>query len=149
MCAAITAATGVPASTSTLAQYDAFDRFGMTRFALAVPYTDDVTTQTIETYEAAGYSTVSHANLGMTSGRDMAYVPFDEIRRLLRAADSPDAECVVVICTGLPAALVVEEMEQELGKPIFDSVAVTLWKALDLAGASARIEGWGRLLREG
>ena len=146
MCAAITAATGVPASTSTLAQYDAFDRFGMTRFALAVPYTDDVTRQTIATYEEAGYTTVSHANLGMSSGRDMAYVPFDEIKRLLRAADSPEAECIVVICTGLPAAVVVDEMEQELGKPIFDSVAVTLWKGLELAGAPAPIQGWGRLL---
>jgi maleate isomerase len=147
MCAAITDATGVPASTSTLAQYDAFTTFGFTRFGLAVPYTDDVTAQTIETYRLAGFSAVSHANLGLTVGRDMAYVPLDEIRRLLRAADSAEAECLVVICTGLPAALVVEEMEAELGKPIFDSVAVTLWRGLQLAGVSTRIDGWGRLLR--
>jgi maleate isomerase len=147
MCAAITEATGVPASTSTLAQYDAFTTFGYTRFGLAVPYTDDVTARTIETYRMAGFSAVSHANLGLTVGRDMAYVPLDEIRRLVRAADSPEAECVVVICTGLPAALVVEEMETELGKPIFDSVAVALWRGLGLAGAQARIDGWGRLLR--
>jgi maleate isomerase len=147
ICAAITDATGVPASTSTLAQYDAFAAFGFTRFGLAVPYTDDVTARTIETYRLAGFSAVSHANLGLTVGRDMAYVPLDEIRRLVRAADCPDAECVVVICTGLPAALVVEEMEAELGKPVFDSVAVTLWRGLQLAGAPTGIDGWGRLLR--
>jgi len=147
ICTAITDATGVPASTATLAQYDAFTTFGFARFGLAVPYAEDVTARTIQTYRQAGYSAVSHANLGLTVGRDMAYVPLDEIRRLVRAANSPEAECVVVVCTGLPAALIVEEMEAELGKPIFDSVAVTLWRGLQLAGAPARIEGWGRLLR--
>lgn len=50
------------------------------------------------------------------------------------------------MCTNLAAALVVEEMEQELGKPIFDSVVVTLWKALDMAGIPRTIPGWGTLL---
>jgi hypothetical protein len=40
----------------------------------------------------------------------------------------------------------VEEMEQELGKPIFDSIVVTLWKALDMSGIRRTIPGWGTLL---
>jgi maleate isomerase len=146
ICAAITRETGLPASTSTLAQYHALDRFGLERFALAVPYLDDVTARTAATYANAGYHAVSRANLGLTVGREMADVATDRISELIRAADSPDAQCVVVICTGLPAALVVEEMEREIGKPIFDSVAVTFWEALEIVGVPADIPGWGSLL---
>ncbi len=147
MCEAITRETGIVASTTTLAQYEVFELYGTRAFGLAVPYTDDVTAKSIKTFGKAGYDAVSHANLGLSVGRDMAYVPFTEIRDLIRAADSPAAECVVIVCTGLPAAFVVEEMEQELGKPVFDSVLVTAWKGLQAVGATDSIEGWGGLLR--
>jgi maleate isomerase len=147
ICEAVTDATGVRMSTSTLAQFEALRRYGVTRFGLAVPYMNDVTARTIETYRVAGFETVSYANLGMAVGRDMANVPPAIIRDLLRAADSADAQCLVVICTGLPAALVVEEMESELAKPIFDSVAVTFAKGLELVGSNHHIVQWGSLLR--
>ncbi len=147
ICTAITEATGLAASTTTLAQYEVFDRYAVRRFGLAVPYTDDVTAKAIETFGAAGYEAVSHANLGLTIGRDMANVPFPEIRQLIRAADSPTAECIVVVCTGLPAAFVVEEMEKELGKPVFDSVIVTLSKGLELVRCAEPLDGWGCLVR--
>jgi maleate isomerase len=149
ICESITRETAVVTSTTILAQYDLFENLGIRRFGLAVPYTDDVTARSIETFGEAGYEAISSANLGLTVGREMAYVPFDDIRRLIRSADSPDAACVVVICTGLPAAFVVEEMEQELGKPIFDSVLVTLWEGLRKVGLTTPVTGWGQLLREG
>ena len=77
----------------------------------------------------------------------MANVPFSEIRQLIRAADSPTAECIVVVCTGLPAAFVVEELEKELGKPVFDSVIVTLSKGLELVRCAEPLDGWGCLMR--
>jgi maleate isomerase len=147
ICEAITNATSVVASTTILAQYEVFARYEIGSFGLAVPYTDDVTAKAVETFGLAGYDAVAHANLGLTVGRDMANVPLPEIKDLIRAADSPAAECVIVVCTGLPAALVVEEMEQELGKPVFDSVIVTLWKGLEFVGVTEPIDGWGCLMR--
>jgi maleate cis-trans isomerase len=54
---------------------------------------------------------------------------------------------VAIICTNLPAAWMVEELEVELGKPIFDSTLVTIWHALRLVGFDEPVAGWGRLLR--
>jgi maleate isomerase len=147
ICTAVTLETGVTASTTILAQYEVFERYGFRAFGLAVPYTDDVAAKTTETFRAAGYEAVSHANLGMTSGRDMANVPFSAIRQLIADADSPQAECVVVICTGLPGAFLVEQMESELGKPVFDSVLVTIQKGLALVGIDDPLDGWGCLMR--
>ena len=43
----------------------------------------------------------------------------------------------------------VEELEAELGIPIYDSVATVVWKSLRMAGADTRrVCGWGRLFRE-
>ena len=50
------------------------------------------------------------------------------------------------MCTNLHGAQLVEEMERELGIPIYDSVATVVWKALKTVGADVRsVKGWGRL----
>jgi maleate isomerase len=146
LCEAITHRTGLPATTSTLAQLDLLGRHDIAKVALAVPYADDVTERIIAVYGAEGYETVSHANLGMTVGKDMANVPIANIRELIRAADSPQATAIIVVCTGLPAALIVEQLEAELGKPIFDSVAVTARRGMDLAGFEEPVPGWGAVM---
>jgi maleate isomerase len=146
LCARITARTGIPASTSTLAQADAMRALGVTRFGLAVPYLDDVTARIVEVYGEEGLEAVAFANAGVTTNSAMAYVSDDEVRDLVRAADHPDAQCISVICTGLAAAHLVSELELELGKPIVDSVAVVLWKALAMVGIDPVAPGWGRLL---
>ncbi|MCB1809109.1 MAG: Asp/Glu/hydantoin racemase, partial [Candidatus Competibacteraceae bacterium] len=63
------------------------------------------------------------------------------------AASKPDA--ITTFCTNLRAAPLVEELEQEIGIPILDTISVVVWQSLRLAGADpARVQGWGRLFRE-
>jgi maleate isomerase len=48
------------------------------------------------------------------------------------------------------AASLVPALETELGIPIYDSIAVTVWKSLLLAGAYPnRISAWGQLFADG
>jgi maleate isomerase len=146
LCALIQEHTGIPASTSTLAQLEAMATHGITRFGLAVPYTDDVTARIVDVYGRAGFRAVQTANAGLSTNRDFAYVTDDDVRALVRAADHDDAECVLVVCTGLAAAPLIRELEAEIGKPIVDSVAVVLWKGLQMVGAPIDMSGWGSLL---
>ncbi len=41
---------------------------------------------------------------------------------------------MAIVCTNLAGAALAPALEAELGVPVLDSVAVTLWKGLDLAG---------------
>jgi maleate isomerase len=143
---AITEATGLPATTSTLAQLDILRRHGIERVAIATPYTDDVSDKIDEVYASEGYEVVRHSNLGLSVGKEMANVPRPDIAQLVRDADSPDAQAIAIVCTGLPATLLVEELEAELGKPVFDSIAVTVKRGLELAGVDAPVQGWGALM---
>jgi maleate isomerase len=148
ICDAITAETGIPATTGTLAQFEAFRAHGVRRYALAVPYLAEVRDAIVEVYGGAGFACVNSAHLGISTNFAFAEVDLDTLKDLVRRADHPDAEAVVVICTNLAAARVVEELEQELGKSIHDSLVVSLWHPLRMLGWQEPIPSWGRLLRE-
>jgi len=147
ICEKITASTGVPASTSSLAQVEVLRHFGLRKMALAVPYTEGPTDKMVQSYEAEGFEVVSQARMDLHVNTEIGDAHFEQFKQLLRAADSSEAECIVVGCTNLAAAVVLDEMEHELGKPIFDSIAVTLWQALRMVGVERPLHGWGSLLR--
>jgi maleate isomerase len=148
LCEAITHECGVPATTSTLAQLDAFRMYGVKRYALAVPYLDGVRQQIISTYASRGLECVSSADLGISTNSDFAYVPAARIRELVRSSDSPQAEAIAIICTNFPAAWLVEELEAAHQKPVFDSTVITVWQTLRMVGITEPLPAWGRLLRE-
>jgi len=142
----ITGATGIPATTSTLAYLEAFRTFGTERIGLFTPYTEDVNHQVIASYEREGIKTVDHRALGLSDNESFARVTEEEMLPGSRelAATAPDA--LVYLCTNLYGANITEEIEAGTGVPVLDSVAVTLWHALKLAGAPLLDPRWGRLL---
>jgi maleate isomerase len=148
VCEAITGVTGVPSTTGTLAQRMAFDAFGIERFALAVPYLSSVRDAIVATYAEAGFQCCNSATLEISNNAAFAKVPPDTIRDLVARADTPDAQAIAIICTNLPSARLVEELEATHHKPVFDSTLVTIWHALRLAGRHEPIDAWGRLLRQ-
>ena len=148
VCDAITAETGIPATTGTLAQFEAFRAHAVTKYALAVPYTTDVHDAIVRVYGDEGFTCVNSAHLGISTNFQFAEVDLETLRDLVLRADHPDAEAVVVICTNLAAARVVEELEQRIGKPVHDSLVVSLWHPLRMLGWDRPIPGWGRLLAE-
>ena len=109
-----------------------------------------MTARITEVYAAEGVRIVASASAGVRGNREMALVSDDTVRGLVRAADSPQAECVLLICTGMAGAPLVADLERELGKPIFDSVAVALWAGLRMVEIEPLIvAGWGSLLAGG
>lgn len=146
---ALREATGVPATTSTLALLDAYRAFGVRRLGLAVPYTEDVAQQIAETYVGQGVSVVSQQYLGLTDNLAFGRTAPERIRTLITDAARGDVHAVAVVCTNVHGAVHAAPLEHELGIPVFDSVTATLWKALDVAGSQQTIGGWGTLLATG
>ena len=146
ICAQIAEHTGIPCSTTTLGQLELLARAGIERCALAVPYTRDVTARVIKMFAGQGIDVVSFAAAEVSENRAFALISEDDVRRLAREADSSGAECALIYCTGLAGAQLAAELEVELGKPVFDSVAVTLWQGLRMVGIEPQLRGWGSLL---
>lgn len=149
LCAEITAATGAPATTSVLALNEILDRTGVRRFGLITPYLDEVQTQIAANYAAAGHEVVTERHLGDKG--NFSFSEYDEptIAGMIREVAKDKPEAIVVLCTNFRGAPLVEEIEREIGIPVYDSVSATVWKALAMTGHDpARIKGWGRLFRE-
>ena len=146
MCAAITSATGVPATTATLAQLKAFQVFGIQRFALAVPYLPSLRDAIVRTYAQAGLECSGSATLDIVTNTEFAEVSPASIRDLVARADTAAAQAISIICTNLASGWLVAELETMHQKPVFDSTLVAIWHALRLAGIHDPLEGWGQLM---
>jgi maleate isomerase len=147
LCAAVTEATGIPSTTSTLALLDALRAYGVTRLGLAVPYTDDVAARIAEVYRDAGIEVVAWAALGLTENTAFAEVSGEQVDELVAAAAASPGQgvqAVAVVCTNVFGAGRVVEAENRLGIPVLDSTSATVWQVL---GAS--VPGWGELLASG
>ncbi|MEU5849613.1 aspartate/glutamate racemase family protein [Saccharopolyspora shandongensis] len=143
--AAISAACGVPATTSTLALLDAFRAFGVTRLGLVTPYTGDVTAKIAETYAAEGIEVVNDERLDITDNFSFGSVPEQRLASMIEAA-AADVHAVSLVCTNLRGAFVAADLEAKVGVPVLDSVSATLWKALDVLGAGVPIDRGSVLL---
>ena len=144
----ITDATGIPATTSTLAYLAAFEAFGTERIGMLTPYTADVNEAVVASYEREGIKTVDHRHLDLSDNESFARVTDAEMLpgSLELAALKPDA--LIYLCTNLYGAKIRAEIESRTDVPVLDSVAVTLWHSLKLAGAPLLAPRWGRLLAD-
>ena len=135
LCRHITEATGIPACTSVLALNEIFQRTGVKRFGLVTPYRDDVQAAIVKNYAASGFECVAERHLKLQDNFSFSEVGADEIRRMTREVAKEKPQAITIFCTNLRGAPLVEELEAELGIPIYDTIATVVWKSLKLAGA--------------
>ncbi|BCM83078.1 maleate cis-trans isomerase family protein [Methylobacterium indicum] len=148
LCARITDLTGIPAATAVLGFREAFTRARIRRVGLVTPYTGDVQARIQANWRAAGFDCTAERHCGLSDNFSFAEVPERDVAAMARAVAAEGAQAVAIVCTNMAGTALVEELEAELGIPVFDSIAVTLWAALRAAGADpGRITGRGGLFR--
>ena len=146
LCTSITAATGVPATTSTLAMDEALKAVCAHRYGLVTPYLEDVQSRIVTNFEAQGYACAAECHLGRRDNFSFSEVSEADIECMVRKTAESQPDAIVIFCTNLRGARLASNLEDTLGIPILDSVSVTIWHSLLLAGADpARITGWGQL----
>jgi maleate isomerase len=147
LCAAITEATGIPATTATLALHEALRALGARRVGLVTPYLGSVQAAILTNLRAEGFETAAERHLEDPGNFSFAGHAPELVTRLVREVAAEGCEAIAIHCTnfrGLEAAAAVTEV------PVLDSVALALWGALRAAGASpARVPGLGVLAKIG
>lgn len=145
ICAAITAATGIPATTATLALHDALRALGAQRVGLVTPYLSSVQAAILANLRAAGFEPAGERHLGDPGNFSFAGHEAALVTRLVQEVAAEGCDAIAIHCTnfrGLDAAAAVTQV------PVLDSVAVALWGALRAAGADpAEVPALGPLAR--
>ncbi len=128
---AITAKTGIAATTAILAMNARLRRMNAHRLAIVTPYTDDVQARIAANYAAAGIACVAERHAGLRDNFAFAQITPEVIEAMILdvAAEKPDA--VAVICTNMDASRLAPQIEARIGIPVLDSIACTLSGALD------------------
>ena len=115
---------------------------------LVSPYIVDVQQRIVANYAGLGITCVAEQHLDLTVNFAFSEVPPDTLRQMVREVAQAKPDAIVIMCTNLHGANLVDALEQELGIPINDSVATVAWNALRTLGVSPRqITGWGRLFQ--
>ncbi len=138
--------TGAPALTAARAVLAALRHLRVRTLALATPYPPIITGLSRRYWEAAGLRLL---RVGELEGVENIYAEGEErAAELARRADAPEADAVLISGPGLPTVGVIAALECELGKPVVSSNQASLWRALQTAGISERVRGFGRLLED-
>ncbi|MFT5171979.1 MAG: maleate isomerase [Gammaproteobacteria bacterium] len=150
LCQQITATTGVAAGSSVLALNETFTRTAVQRFALVTPYLQSVQEKIIANYARAGFECVAERHLDDRDNFSFSRHSEATIADMIRDVAKTKPDAITVFCTNMRGAGVVAQLEQEIGIPIYDTVATGVWCSMQLAGDDpSRIQGWGRLFDDG
>lgn len=141
-------ATGIPSFTAMGAIVEALQSLDARRISLASPYTDAIDHAEALYFSSLGFEVNGTANLGISDGFSLSAPTTADILALARSAWRADSDALLISCLNMNSQDAVEELEQELGKPVVTSTTATLWKLLRVARASAPIKAHGRLLAE-
>ena len=138
--------TGIPATTTSTALVEAMRAMDISRVAIASPYPKWLNERLVAYLEDKGIKTVTEKGLDTECP---AFLGPENSMKLAREVDSPEADGIFISCTNFRALEGVEELEQELGKPVLTSNTTAMWHTLLTSGYDVPTSGGGRLLAGG
>jgi maleate cis-trans isomerase len=143
--AALRAATGVPATSTSLAFVDALDALNARLVAVVATYPEPASRALASFLNAFGVIVASLQWLDAPSGLDAALISEERLAEAVRhaAAERPDA--VLIPDTALTTMERISRLESIAQCAVLTANQVTLWAALGLAGRPLVTEGYGRL----
>ncbi len=146
LCAQITARTGAQATTSTLATLAAFRALGVRRYGLVTPYLSEIQAAVQKTCAAEGFDCAGERHLEDRGNYSFAAYDEPTIAGLIRDVAASGPEAIAVFCTNFDGTRIAPELERETGISVIDSISVTLWHCLRLAGVdTSGLAHWGGL----
>ena len=124
--AAIERHTSIPTTTAVMAINRQLADLGARRIGLVTPYVAALEARIRANYAVAGLDVVAAERLDLTVNVDYAAVPPSRIAAMVRQVAAARPAAIVIMCTNLRGASVVEPLAGELGIPILDSVRAAL-----------------------
>lgn len=134
---AMSEVSGAPATTVTMAMIAALRVIGARRIVLGAPYSDGVTEDFSRFLQDSGFEVIHWAGLQMETEWQIGNASPAVWYQLARDVDRPNADAVVLGCTGIRTAEVLTALEADLGKPVISAPQAMIWHPLQLMGIDA------------
>lgn len=136
---------GLPVSSTSIAFVEAIKHLDVEKVAVAASYPEDVAVHFAEFLRRGGASIVSFGSHGIYTAAEVGLLTRDQVVDMVRAADVPEAEAVLVPDTAMHSLLWLEDLEAAVGKPVLTANQVTVWEGLRISGEAPKLPGLGSL----
>jgi maleate isomerase len=138
-----------PVTTASGSVVDALRALGARRPAVGTPYSAEINELLNAFLRDYGFDPHPAKQMFERYVDDYTLQDVEEtaVADFIRSLDRPDADAVVVSCTGLPTVRVVDAMERELGKPVVTSNLALYWNSRRLGRLPPRAALSSRLLQ--
>ncbi|MFF5535468.1 decarboxylase [Streptomyces cinerochromogenes] len=123
---------GMPASSTSFAFVHAAREIGVRRVAVGGTYPEDITALFADFLRAGGLEVTGTRSSGIVTAAEVGTWGEEDVLTLARAADTPDAQAVLLPDTALHTAAHLGLLEKALSKPVLTANQVTVWEALRL-----------------
>ena len=139
---------GIPVTNPFTAACAAFKEHNIKKISVLTPYIAEVNAVLKQQIENKGYKILNIAGFGFENDSKMTRISPTTIKQAALEICHQDADALFISCTALRASLVIEEIEQELGKMVFSSNQVSLWHLIKNLQPKEKlsIKGFGKLL---
>jgi maleate isomerase len=138
---------GIPCTNPIEAASEALRAFNAEKISILTPYTDSVNAAVAESFKAEGFNILNIEGFGLDDDIEMTGLPPTAISEAAVQVCAPDADALFISCTAIRSSLVVEELEQKLGKPVVTSNQALVWHCLRLMNNNSHVDGFGQLFR--
>ncbi len=146
-CAEVEDAVGVPVLNASTADHVALRSLGARKVAVVTPFNADIDRNVKANTEAAGFEVVSIAGTCAPTLPEICETELDDIRAVFRKVAASDCDAVLQVGTALPVVSLIDELENDLGKPIVACNAAVYWQTLRTIGINDALDGYGALLK--
>ncbi len=143
----IEATTGIQTLTTSTAVVTALKAIGAGKVAIATPYSEEVNLRERRFLEAHGFQVLEIRGLGLVKSEQMGRTPLATVHDLALSVDRPQADALFISCTNFRTMEVIDQLEEELGKPVITSNQASLWMCLKAVGVNRPFTSGGRLLK--
>lgn len=143
--AALAEATGLPASSTSLAFAHACRALGIDTVAVAASYPADVASGFTTFLAGAGIEVIGMRANDILTASDAGTIDGDTLFDMVVAADHPAAQAILVPDTALHTATWISDLEAQIGKPVLTANQVTAWEGARLVGMTPPTDRLGQL----
>jgi maleate isomerase len=138
--------TGTRVTTTSTAVNNALQALNVKRIAIATPYTEEINKIAEKYFQDSGFEVTRIKGLGIVEDVDIGKLTPEAAYMLGKSVDNQRAECIFISCTNFRTAEIIEDLEQDIGKPVVSSNQATIWDALRKVGVRESVKGFGQLM---
>ena len=134
-----------PCTTPITATLAAINCFKAKRISILTPYLKTVNEEMAAYFQNRCLDVINISGFELASDADMTAVSKQSILQAALDTCRDSSELLFISCTALRAAGVIEQLEEQLKRPVITSNQALVWHALELIGKPYTVTGFGSL----